>query len=542
VDGKFYRGGQLMPVHGLYSGQAKGPAGAGAGGGPVKAEEDSEGPAKRAPARPLTPEQLEEERARAEQDRKWAEANAGPLGRLKWLGERPNGKALGNAITDLRKWKEWAGGLGNDRLAALNDVLQARHESRVDAEVTAGEAAGRQYSPDQRDWEKNEPRRQAETDSSMFNGSKKHLKEFPASYHTRQLVQTELQAGSVDRFHEVNGILADAERLTPAEFLTKHKPAAAPEVKPEPEPERDDVARDLFGRAIPKTFGGKKSVQPTMEDALREAWTQRAKEYAADAGQPITEYSASGRFKMGGEWHEVGPAEEGHPVRKVADVKPAAPATRYTLENHGAADDHVNTVHAALNSIPGHVHDVYRKWGGKVATARKVTDYMPHLKGQAPRGWPAGMTWDHADGLYHSPSQTALATSHKDSVIAGLGEQPTRRAQGVARHEYGHGVDRAAGAQLLLGGSGHTDHSYAINSQEFRADHAADVAALDPMRADEVAYLTQPGDAGPEEAFAEVFAQLHGGGAGVYDATQHFPRVTAHVKRVLDQLKKWGND
>lgn len=303
------------------------------------------------------------------------------------------------------------------------------------------------------------------------------------------------------------------------------------------EPKPDNVQRDLLGRAVPRKFGKSSAVQPTIEDAIRESWTQRAKEHAAEAGKLITEYSASGRFKMGGEWYEVGKAEDGHPITKVEPDKPAAaPQQAYQLDNHATAPAsaaHVEEVHKSLRAVPDHVHASARRFGVKAGTARRVTDFLPELAGQAPRGWPVGRTWDHADGLYHPSSKTAVLT---EEYLIGDTPVKTSRAGGVALHEYGHGVDRAIGAEL----AGLDLYS---KSGRFQNAYHKDVSGIPDTARKKLGYYLQSGHAGPEEVFAEAFAQIHhpegkGAAAKAGEVLKHFPNCAAVIKAALEAVKE----
>ncbi len=86
-------------------------------------------------------------------------------------------------------------------------------------------------------------------------------------------------------------------------------------------PPTREVARDLFGRAIPKRFGSNKGTQLSIEDQLREGWMQRGREWADAQGVKIDEWRAGGQFKAAGEWYQVGAADQGSPVSPVAEAR-----------------------------------------------------------------------------------------------------------------------------------------------------------------------------------------------------------------------------
>ncbi len=209
VDGKFYHGGQLMPIHGKYSGMEKSEPRGQEGDATPPAKPDSEGKgSRRQPAQPLTPEEIEEKRARFEDQKKWDEVNAGPLGQMKWFGNVPNSKAFQDSVLRLSEWKDLALKIGEPRLKALADQLKAQNDAWVDNDVAAELARTGVKIPEENiQWEKDQARRSADDDAQL-HGSKKHSKEVPSSFYVRQLLQQALgHAKTVDDVHQIHQIL-----------------------------------------------------------------------------------------------------------------------------------------------------------------------------------------------------------------------------------------------------------------------------------------------------------------------------------------------
>ena len=220
VTGETFRGGQLMPIHGLSVKQEKRPRSDKPGEASVVKPNEN---AKHREARPQwTPEEIEEERKRREEVARWRQIGAGPLGKLKWLGDNPNYKALTNNGINLKEWKEYAEQVGADGMKRLMGVLEPLVHKTIDDEIAkiaadpvhqANAASGfsRKFDPaEQAEWEKSDIRRRVDEDLSMFRG-KKHNKEVPDSFYARQLLQEALRYNeSVDGFHKLNAILADA--------------------------------------------------------------------------------------------------------------------------------------------------------------------------------------------------------------------------------------------------------------------------------------------------------------------------------------------
>jgi hypothetical protein len=103
---------------------------------------------------------------------------------------------------------------------------------------------------------------------------------------------------------------------------------------------------------------------------------------------------------------------------------------------------------------------------------------------------------------------------------------PADRIEGVFRHELGHAYDRAAGGQLRFQ-SAHPKF-VAAYERDLRSIALGDRGLLE--------YYLQGDAAGRQEAYAEAFAILLGGGSDPIkrDAfLRAFPRVTTHLKKTI---------
>lgn len=199
------------------------------------------------------------------------------------------------------------------------------------------------------------------------------------------------------------------------------------------------------------------------------------------------------------------------------------PAPAYALDVHGnmSASD-VAEFREAIEALPAPVLDAIRRAGGKFVVAEKLADWNPDLASQTPRGWPAGMTWANAEGLYDNGRKSVVACKTRVHVASGQPEVSSRRI-GVLRHEAGHGFDAAIGKPSRH----HPDWADAYNR---------DVAAIDPAKTGALGYYLQAGTAGREEAFAEIFAQLNGGGSDKHeDVLANFPECTRRLKEWMSK-------
>lgn len=224
VDGKFYKGGQLMPVHGRYSGLPKTPKGEGVGvsSEPSVSNEDAEGGGVRRAAKPLSPEDLERKRLETEEQKKWDEMKSGPLGQFKWLGERVNSVALdpGKRNTRLDQWRQFAESAGPEAVKRVVDSLEPQVHAAIDRQAPDEEAA---------DWYKQDLKRSAAEDVGFLKGGKGHENKVPGSHYARTLIHEMMDPKShgdgtsaVDALHKVNRDIADA--LKPAEPVPEVKP------------------------------------------------------------------------------------------------------------------------------------------------------------------------------------------------------------------------------------------------------------------------------------------------------------------------------
>jgi len=184
----------------------------------------------------------------------------------------------------------------------------------------------------------------------------------------------------------------------------------------------------------------------------------------------------------------------------------------------------VKEVHAAWQAMPAPIRDTLQQAGWRVVLAEFVVDAAPELLEASPRGWPEGMSWRQTDAV-HLPQDRKLIIAEKRLNARGDVVAASRCA-GVLRHELGHAFDLAQGGRWR----------FVSSSPDFAASYAADVAAIAVADRESLAYYLQSGSAGRQEAFAEAFGVLLGGGS---DATQEqrfrasFPRTLTFVKARL---------
>ena len=156
-----------------------------------------------------------------------------------------------------------------------------------------------------------------------------------------------------------------------------------------------------------------------------------------------------------------------------------------------ATEEDVQVVTDELIKIPKEMLDCLKDAGFQICICRdSVTDYLSHLKGVTPRGWPPGSTWDNVVGcMKDDTKEVVIATENQDGkrIIPPWG--------------HGHGSFNTVLHEVL--------HAYhlvtdAHKEPEFQQAREADRECL-------TTYESQPGDAGLEETFAECGGRFFGG-------------------------------
>lgn len=181
-------------------------------------------------------------------------------------------------------------------------------------------------------------------------------------------------------------------------------------------------------------------------------------------------------------------------------------------------EKHQKEIANTLKAIPNKILESIK--GKPIVMSVNTTDADPSLKGVTPRGWSEGTTWDDAEGLYHKQTGNVVSAQNRSG-------KPTDRAAGVLRHELGHAFDAQHGV---------------VGNISFAKAYNEDVAELRRLGKDDLfAYEIQPGFAGKEEAAAELFGMLNGGGAvtgeGFYRNiyTKYWPNTLKAVQEIIFQ-------
>jgi hypothetical protein len=181
---------------------------------------------------------------------------------------------------------------------------------------------------------------------------------------------------------------------------------------------------------------------------------------------------------------------------------------------------------AGIHSVPDDFHELLHRQGRRIQIGDRLIHMDPSLKGQQPRGWPAGSTWAELGGAYQGAPDNRVLLAETIEETGQL--LPTPFMDATCREELGHALDEA-----LDQGAGPASHTHAA----FLSAYLAEAAAItDPVLRSAFDYLLQPGIAGQEEAFASLFALVYGGAVGTPAfqqlLRQAFPRTLQVVRSI----------
>ncbi|BBL73664.1 phage minor head protein [Methylomagnum ishizawai] len=188
--------------------------------------------------------------------------------------------------------------------------------------------------------------------------------------------------------------------------------------------------------------------------------------------------------------------------------------------------DFLDTMRQAVAGLPKPVRTPLAAEGYEIVVAPELTRALPGLAGIRPRGYPEGYAWENSSGV--TMGKTIAVAEHYTEFGSGRRVAEPVPA-GVLRHEVGHAFDMARGL------SRHPD-VVAAYAKDASALRAALPSIADPDAVDDLEYALQPGDAGIEEAVAEVLADLSGGGSFQYIyPAKAFPALAGLLKPLLEE-------
>lgn len=160
------------------------------------------------------------------------------------------------------------------------------------------------------------------------------------------------------------------------------------------------------------------------------------------------------------------------------------------------SDSFVKEIIADASELPSKLRSALAKAGYHIAISPSLADAVPAARDTQVRGYKAFVTWNQLFGMFNRRSKSLIMAEKaeaSDGKVTTLEEKNIRA--GILRHEFGHAVD-----QYL---------QYPSHSLPFAQAYAQGVARLNSDERQTLNYYLQPGKAGKEEVFAEIFAILH---------------------------------
>ncbi len=280
-----------------------------------------------------------------------------------------------------------------------------------------------------------------------------------------------------DVFKHIGGIKKGETKLVPAwKDDAGKKPAKQDVIAPQDVPQ--DVPKDA-----PKDAPKDTPPDPVKDESKDPKDLKDPKDAKDASGQPID--------------------QTGKPI--LPDVI-VAPSAQFTLK-----------VNDTISKMSAETRDVLATSQTEIVAANKLTDALPELKGQKPRGWPPGLTWDAVDGAY-SPSRNMVVVAEETADSNGKWVK-SKRTEDVTRHEVGHAVDFGLGKLS--------------NTAAFTKAYDEDEKNMPPKLAPTLKYFLQNGDGGKEEACAEAIAAREGGSTAGNSFDVGFKRTIAAVDAAL---------
>lgn len=171
--------------------------------------------------------------------------------------------------------------------------------------------------------------------------------------------------------------------------------------------------------------------------------------------------------------------------------------------------------------LPNQVVQLLSKGKARLVLAGRMADHLtPTQLAEQPRGYPPGSTFANCAAVYRPVGEIVVCETYEE-IGTGLVRVNNAIAYGLL-HETGHFIDLTK-----------KHHS---TGRAFRDAYQADVRALSSTAG--LGYYLQAGDAGPEEAFAEIFAQLVGAPKLGPDLVALFPRCERHIRKLLGLGKR----
>lgn len=174
----------------------------------------------------------------------------------------------------------------------------------------------------------------------------------------------------------------------------------------------------------------------------------------------------------------------------------------------GISNIALSQVFLGLSEIPRTYRHQLEAAGFKVVITPDLLDAMPELVGKTPRGYHDGATWHSTNGITDRTKRRIVIAEF--SSMPGPDGKPVKAPlDRTVQHEFGHAYDYYAGI-LRYGQTAENPFPAISHGKKFSDAYLKDSATVPESLRSKLAYYLQPGDAGKEELFAQMFVLFFG--------------------------------
>lgn len=217
-----------------------------------------------------------------------------------------------------------------------------------------------------------------------------------------------------------------------------------------------------------------------------------------------------------------------------ADTEDLAGFVTFLEPTHkGVSDTSVSQVLLGLSQIPRFYRSQLERNGYKVLLAPTLLDAMPELAGKTPRGYGDGADWHSSNGLFERNKKLIIIgeRSHMGNkdIVGPLDE--------TVQHEFGHAYDDYLGTKYSAAHPEDASTNFS-HTRKFAAQYDKDAAAVPAESRAKFAYYLQPGDAGKEELFAQMWVLFFGHQPEPGSPRESFKIVFPDVLSLLEDSRK----
>lgn len=204
-------------------------------------------------------------------------------------------------------------------------------------------------------------------------------------------------------------------------------------------------------------------------------------------------------------------------------------------QHKGVSNEAVARVMLGLSEIPRTYRHQLEAAGYKVMVAPTVLDVMPQLAGVAPRGYQAGADWHNANGAFDRNKKMIVigefvkTEGQNGKVIEGHLDE-------TVQHEFGHAYDMFLGMSKV-GASPGDPFPEISHSKEFTDAYNVDVVKVPADLRQKLNYFLNPGDAGKEELFAQMFVLFFGHRPAPGSPSEYFQVAFPRTLAVLHEAR-----